>query len=489
MTQPAMRIPGCIWWRRLAEVRVNFLNWRPDQDEFNTDGLQVADNVLHDVEGYKETRALNTGSTLNNTTLTAAFLAVNPLGDGTTDHLGILHDTGGTNRVYLGTFGTWSEYQALPPAGATAGSLTAFSSTELNDKIVACAKFNFATTLPTGTTTASGYISYNLNYGNGSTWTDLPEDGIVCGRINRFAMIGNIGSGSPGNLRVRWCAINDATSWPTPNTDAARAVQAGEQVLDGEFGEVTAISDGDFFGYVFQTKAITKFTYVGGDIVFQVDTFEEVRGCGYYDRIVAVDDKVFYESTWGRHVVENGVITNIGEGWVDDSYPPDTRTEVRIHANPAISTVFFTNGVAYNYQTGQWTRPDDLTPILSINSPTGIIGQWIVSGGQTLLVDSTGGAKLGATITTGDADLTQGETTYVGGVRPLVDGGTWSVRVGSRPNLSTTISWSTATSVTERTGLHDFREEGRYQRVELTNSDGFNTLMGADIDAEPAGKV
>lgn len=38
----------------MPRVRFNFLNWRPDQDEFNTDGLQIADNVLHDVEGYKE---------------------------------------------------------------------------------------------------------------------------------------------------------------------------------------------------------------------------------------------------------------------------------------------------------------------------------------------------------------------------------------------------------------------------------------------------
>ncbi len=37
----------------MSQLRLNFLNWRPDQDEFNTDGLQVADNVIHETEGYK----------------------------------------------------------------------------------------------------------------------------------------------------------------------------------------------------------------------------------------------------------------------------------------------------------------------------------------------------------------------------------------------------------------------------------------------------
>ena len=37
----------------MSEVRVNFLNWRPDQEPSTHDGLNVADNLLHDTEGYK----------------------------------------------------------------------------------------------------------------------------------------------------------------------------------------------------------------------------------------------------------------------------------------------------------------------------------------------------------------------------------------------------------------------------------------------------
>lgn len=37
-------------------MRISFLNWRPDADDFGNDGLTVADNVVHDSEGWKLVR-------------------------------------------------------------------------------------------------------------------------------------------------------------------------------------------------------------------------------------------------------------------------------------------------------------------------------------------------------------------------------------------------------------------------------------------------
>jgi hypothetical protein len=225
-------------------------------------------------------------------------------------------------------------------------------------------------------------------------------------------------------------------------------------------------------------------------VVFAFDAFEEARGCGYYNRITRVDDAVFYESKNGRHVVENGQVVDIGYGIVDDAYPVSTTQGDRIYHNPAIKTIFFTNNVAFNYKTSQWFRVPGITPACSIDSESNIIGQFRnASGVSTLLLGSSGGANLTATITSNDFDLNTGGTTFVQSIRPLIDGGTWTVRVGSRIDLSTSISWSTSTSVTARTGLHDFREDGRFQRVEFTNSDGFTTAIGADIDHEPSGQI
>jgi len=46
----------------VSQVRVNFLNWRPDTDDFGNEGLTVADNVVHDVEGYRPVHLATAGA-------------------------------------------------------------------------------------------------------------------------------------------------------------------------------------------------------------------------------------------------------------------------------------------------------------------------------------------------------------------------------------------------------------------------------------------
>lgn len=147
---------------------------------------------------------------------------------------------------------------------------------------------------------------------------------LCCATVRDFVVVG----GTPGStagvgdprVAVRWCAIGDPTDWPTPATDEARAKQSGEQVFPTKYGFVTAIAGNDFFAYVFQEKAITKMTYVGGDVVFTFDTFEEDRGCITMGRVTQIDDKVFFQSGKGYHVLEDGIIADLGYGIVDDTY-------------------------------------------------------------------------------------------------------------------------------------------------------------------------
>lgn len=322
-------------------------------------------------------------------------------------------------------------------------------------------------------------------------------DGYTCGQVNQFIVI----APSSNPYSVQWSAIGDPTSFPTPNTDAARAVQAGQQILSNEFGIVTGVAGNDFFGLAFQERAITKMTYSGGDVVFSFDTFEEGRGCFELNRFVAVDDAVFFESERGYHAVENGIVVNIGVDSVDDTYPPIRESSftnsngvaaASVASNMDRNLVFFeSQNLCYNYVTQQWTRLPALDGrgYYSLHDKADLVGQSVIVSESAYSQTSSGGTPQAVTVTTGDNDTNQGGRTFLGGVRPLTDGGTWAVRVGSRDTLSTTPSFSTSTSVTDRTGFADFREEGRYQRVELTNSDGFNTLMGVDIDFEPAGEV
>lgn len=331
--------------------------------------------------------------------------------------------------------------------------------------------------------------------------TSIP-DGVVCGSIGKFILI----SLASDEFTVRWCAIDDPTSWPTPNTDAARAVQAGQETLNPAYGIVTGISGDDFFGYIFQQKAITKFTYVGGDIVFAIDTFEVSRGCFDYNRFHRVGDGVFYESEWARHFLIGGQIQDIGFEDVDASFPPqESKThQAAVVSNIAIDTVFFQQGsggsnvLAYNYKTDQWTQVAGYTVLLpmtlfTIDSSDGEVGRIVYDDLVFDVQTSTGGVQQSATIETADLQLNPGGLATVSGVRPLVydDGAVLSVNVGSRYQIQDASVQATSSTANARSGMFDFRKDGRYHNVTMSFglNDGFTLALGADIEFTPSGSV
>ena len=154
----------------------------------------------------------------------------------------------------------------------------------------------------------SGAFSYTL---------PLTDPGTCCAFVRDFVVVGALDSDP---YAIRWSAIGDATDFPVPATDDARTKQAGQQVFPVRHGIVTGISGNDFFMYIFQERAISKGVYQGGDTVWSFDTFEEDRGCQRGGSMVQVDDKVFFQSDRGYHVLEGDQITDIGYGIVDGSY-------------------------------------------------------------------------------------------------------------------------------------------------------------------------
>jgi len=150
-----------------------------------------------------------------------------------------------------------------------------------------------------------------------SPFTQGGEPASCCTTARDFVVIGGLAS---DRYAIRWCAIGDPTDWPAPATDDARAKQAGSQSFPPKHGWVTGVHGNDFYMYVFQERAISKATYVGGDVVWTFDVFEEGRGCARAGLSHMVDDKVFFVSDRGYHLLEDGVILDIGYGKVDDSY-------------------------------------------------------------------------------------------------------------------------------------------------------------------------
>jgi len=152
---------------------------------------------------------------------------------------------------------------------------------------------------PSGSPTGSSYI------------VPITEDALCCATVRDFVVIGGLSS---DRYAIRWCAIGDPTDWPIPATDDARAKQAGSQSFQSRFGWVTAIGGNDFYMYVFQERAISRGTYVGGDVVFSFDTFEEDRGCYRQGKMVQIDDMYAFVSEKGNHLLQNQEISDIGYG-------------------------------------------------------------------------------------------------------------------------------------------------------------------------------
>jgi len=144
----------------VSNLRFNFLEWLPDLDDFGNPGITVADNVIHDVEGYKEVRQQTIGafSTLTGSA-TSTAMVVKPIGTGGTNVAAWLKAiTAGPSVIMeignpeIGLVGSIAS-ATLSSVGAM--SISSFQVTELNDKV-------FLTAQAEGEAQGSTVISINL---------------------------------------------------------------------------------------------------------------------------------------------------------------------------------------------------------------------------------------------------------------------------------------------------------------------------------------
>lgn len=167
--------------------------------------------------------------------------------------------------------------------------------------------------------------------------------------------------------------------------------------------------------------------------------------------------------------------------------------QTNIVANPSRGIVFFEGEeLCYNYKTGQWSRVPayDTYGMFSIDNAAQDIGLVVYSSGSVdLQAQTNSDVAQDATISTGAVDLNPEGRCIVTGVRPLINGGTPTAQVGSQDSLTETTDWTTATAVNSRTGMANFLKEGRYARISVTVSGGFNHIVGADVEFAPAGRV
>ena len=107
----------------MNEVRVNFLNWRPDQEPSAHDGLQVVDNLYHVDSGYKILKTQTAG----------AFATATPLGATQTVFRDLQVKVAGPGRdkIFCGLIGSAGGTTVSLHFGVNNTSMTAVASTTM----------------------------------------------------------------------------------------------------------------------------------------------------------------------------------------------------------------------------------------------------------------------------------------------------------------------------------------------------------------------
>jgi hypothetical protein len=464
-----------------------FKDWLPDQPELNNPGLIDAANVEPYGESYQSVKRLTTAG--------FAALAARPLGFLLTDWeaTSILYAGTGT-RLYASTEG--SAFTAL---SATTASIGYWDFDRFDDYIIA----TDYQTLPMIHTLGSASNFSTL----GSTMGTAPKAQVV-GVINKFVMLGYTNETVNGAVpyRLQWSAIDSPRDWPLPNSATAVATQAGEQYLDPASGTVTAISSGDQFGLVFQIRAITRVSYVGGGVVFQFDRISDHVGCPYPRSVLKVGSLVYFISSQGVFATDGVTLIPLGNGKVDNwlfSVLYNLPSRVIGAVNPVKGLIYWAFPVEaitsnpdwiliYNYQKNRFAY--------AVIPNTGIVSPFdrgnassidLIGFGNSFTQGSFSGAPDIAVLTTGDLEMNPGGLTHLSGIKPLVAGTTSSISaaVGSRASVSGAVSFTTEASANARTGFANFRSESRFHRMRLTIAGTFNAVHGVQYQAEASGYV
>ncbi len=355
-----------------------------------------------------------------------------------------------------------------------------------------------------------------------------------CAGVKQFLMVANTNDATDGFApwRTWWSAIGDPTNWPTPGSSTAQAVQSDYNDLVGDQGEIHGIVGnlGTADGALFFEHAVWRINYVGGSTVFDFFPAEGVRGCPAPQSIAQLGAFVYYLGEDGFYVFDGTTSQPIGAGKVDKTFFADL-SYANIHrvvgAIDPVNRCYLvaypgannTQGnpnhiMAFHWPTGRWAIADVQTEYLfralafgyTLESLDAISGSLdalpysldsaVWAGGNLILgafdtshnLNFFNGSNMAGSVTTEESQPFNGQRSFIRNTRPLIDGGTPSVSIGTRDNLESAVTYTTASAMNSL-GWCPQRTTGRYFRAVLSipAATTFTHLQGVQIDCDPIG--
>jgi hypothetical protein len=493
---------------------VPIARWTPDQPDLVTPGADSVRNcLLRTAASYGPMASLEPyGSAL----VARAQGAI-----GVTDSAGNAFTfAGDATKLYKASSGSPTMADVSKAAGYTTGTQERWSTTFFTPNRVIFTNF---------TDPIQSYV-----LGSSALFADLSA-GAPKARygttIRDFYMVLNTTDGVDGARPTRawWSGIGDPSSFPAVGSSAALAVQSDQQDInlgpDWGWGQGIVGGLGTADGAAFFERGIARINYVGAPAIFSFTAAEGARGTPAPGSIAQLGAVVIYLGEDDLYAFDGSNSTPLGAekftktffARVDQSFlyritaafDPINKIYFMAYPGPGNIGGNCNECIAYNWLLKDGTLIDGLGDIeiifrsLSFGltfeqlDPFGTIDTLPFSldarawtGGKLLLCAFDGahklnyfnGPSLAATIDTSEAQLVPNRRAFVNAVRPLIDGGTITVAIGTRELQTTPPTFGAAVAL-NRLGEACVRSSARYHRARIFTQagDSWTNMSGVDV--------
>jgi hypothetical protein len=481
---------------------IPFGEWRPDMPALSQ-WSRSATNVVPDLESY---RPLNALATVSNALTARAQGAAWFRGTGGA----VKMFAGDATKLYLLSGATWSDVSkaatTYAPGADGMWRFTQFGSLAIAvNGVDAPQKFDLAA---------------------GTNFADLggsPPVGTYIATVREFVVMGKIGS-TP--QRVQWSPYNNAEgTW-----GSVAATQADYQDLP-EGGNVTGLVGGEV-GVVFSENAVWRMAYEAPPTVFRFDKIANDIGCSVPGSVAGIGDMAFFLHKSGFYMVQGAQqLKPIGYGKVDRTFWAEFDETNQSRCSAAIDPVrglyvfaYPANGsngtpnrlLIYNWRADKWARAEVTCEIVfggvsqtsvtlegldaygTLETLPYSLDSSYWSGAVSLLLfafytdhksGSFSGATLEAILETAEFNPGGGTRAYVRGLRPLIDGGSPYITLGSRDTQQDGVTYGNEVGLTSA-GTAPVLRSGRYFRAKarIPAGDTWTHAQGIDdLDVRKSG--
>lgn len=486
---------------------LTFGEWLPDQPTLGLKGCTVATNVLPDANAYRPMPSLLPFTTAVGGRVLGGIFATDSQSNN-------YNYCGDASALYALTQGSFSAVTRIGGAYTILGN-DQWEFANWGNTVIGV---NGHTDLPQQISLGAANFA-DLSVGVKARHIAVMQD---------FVVLGNVSDSATNVYRVRWSAINNPTDFAP-----SAATLSDYQDMPSEGGPVQRVVGTGAGGVVFQSRRISRMTFVGSPLIFEIQPVHEKIGAFAPSAVTSYQNLVFFLSEDGFYSFDGQTLDPIGRSKVDQFFRNDLHPNYsqRISAavdpiNKLVMWAYASHGtsggnanrlIVYSWAYKKWSLMDGVNVeyILSSittgytldqldaistsleNIPVTLDGvQW--TGGSIIMsgYDSThslgrfNGSALPATLATGEFQLFQHQRAVVTEVWPLIIGtnASLSATVLNRNQLTESVSVGASSLTRNSSGWFPARVNARYHTIQLGIGGDFKQALGVQVVGTPTGE-